>query len=330
MQPIRDRTALVTGATSGLGFEAAAQLAEAGYGRVIVTGRTRAKAEAAKAELNERVPDGVFEVLALDNDRLRTVEAAADELAMRGGQIDTLILNAGIAPPGELRMTEDGFDSVFSSSLLGHHLFTMRLFEADVVSDEARIVIASSEASKGDMPTFQPLDVEAFADRHFDGAVRPAIDSYVRMELPAKYKPNESYATTKQFVNWWAAELAKRLPAGASVISVSPGGTPDTNADRNVSWAMRTFFMAMMRVVPGMSHSVATGARRYIEASQLGPGESGKFYATAAKGKAAGPMGPIQLEHLDRPTAQAALWKVLVAATGGVDCPKSANEEAVA
>ncbi|MCP4419446.1 MAG: SDR family NAD(P)-dependent oxidoreductase, partial [Chloroflexi bacterium] len=50
-----EKTACVTGANSGLGFEAAAQLAEAGYGRIILACRTLAKAETAKQALTERV-----------------------------------------------------------------------------------------------------------------------------------------------------------------------------------------------------------------------------------------------------------------------------------
>ena len=51
MTPSSNRTALVTGANSGLGFEAARQLAELGYGTVVLACRSRAKADAARAEL---------------------------------------------------------------------------------------------------------------------------------------------------------------------------------------------------------------------------------------------------------------------------------------
>ena len=53
-------TALVTGATSGLGFEAAVHLAEAGYGTVIISGRNAERAEAARAHLVERTGRDIF------------------------------------------------------------------------------------------------------------------------------------------------------------------------------------------------------------------------------------------------------------------------------
>ena len=64
------RTALVTGANSGLGLEAAAQLADAGYDTVIITARTEAKAQAAREELLARTGKDVFETLRIDNDDL--------------------------------------------------------------------------------------------------------------------------------------------------------------------------------------------------------------------------------------------------------------------
>ncbi len=91
-------TALVTGATSGLGFETAAQLAEAGYDRVTITARTEEKAADAKQRLEARTGRAVFETLTFDLGELPTVESASDELKRRGNALDVLILNAGLLP----------------------------------------------------------------------------------------------------------------------------------------------------------------------------------------------------------------------------------------
>ena len=82
-----DRTALVTGASSGLGLEAAAQLAKAGYTRVIITARTDEKAQAARRELQASTAVDGFETLTLDLDDLASVTGAADSLVERGGQL---------------------------------------------------------------------------------------------------------------------------------------------------------------------------------------------------------------------------------------------------
>ena len=78
-----NKTALVTGANSGLGYEAAGQLAEAGFGRVILACRTLEKAEGAKRTLTERVGSGPFETLAVDVASIRSSREAAAELVRK-------------------------------------------------------------------------------------------------------------------------------------------------------------------------------------------------------------------------------------------------------
>lgn len=309
MAEAKHRTALVTGANSGLGFEASAQLAEQGYQRVIITARTTEKAATARDQLFARTGEDVFEILTLDNDDLATVESAAVALAERGGKIDLLLLNAGMAPPKTLVRTAQGIEGTVASTLVGHYLLTSRLLEEDLLGDNARIIIAGSEAARGDVPTFHPLDVDAFAAEYFDGNLEAAIEAQLLMEAPAKYKPSDVYATAKMFVVWWAAELAQSLPEGMTVNVVSPGSTPDTNAINNAPFYMRYLMVPMFKLVPGMSHSVEVGAGRYLEAAGYGDEITGKFFASRPK-KMTGPLVEIQMDHLDNPTAQQALLNV--------------------
>lgn len=319
-----NESALVTGANSGLGLEAAAQLAEKGYQRVIITARTDEKAATARDELLARTGKDVFETLTLDNDDLVTVESAAAELAARGGTIDVLLLNAGIAPPKVLFKTAQGIEGTVASTLVGHHLLTARLLEDDLLGSSARIIIAGSEAARGDVPTFHPLEVDTFANEHFDGDLEAAIEAQILMEAPAVYKPSDVYATAKMFVAWWAAELARNLPAGTTVNSVSPGSTPDTNAIRNTPFYMRYLMVPMFKLMPGMSHSVEEGAARYLEVAGYGGEITGKFFASPPK-KMTGRLVEIDLDHLDNPAAQRALWN---ATSKAASLPATENEEA--
>ncbi|NQV07187.1 SDR family NAD(P)-dependent oxidoreductase [bacterium] len=314
-------TALVTGATSGLGLEAAAQLADLGPSRVIITGRTGAKVEAARDQLAARTGKDVFETLVLDNDDLATVEKAVAHLESSGTSIDRLILNAGIAPTKEILMTVDGLEATVSSSLIGHHVFTMGLLRFGLLSDGARIVIAGSEAARGDVPTFNTVDMHAMATNHFDGDLEAAVDAQIHMAPPATYKPGDVYATAKMFVAWWSAELARRLPAGTTVNTVSPGSTPGTDAARNAPFFMRRLLMPIFKLMPGMSHSVADGAGRYIEATTFGDDVSGRFFASPLK-KMTGPLTEIHLDHIDDDAGSAALWST-VARVSRVDYPAS-------
>jgi NAD(P)-dependent dehydrogenase (short-subunit alcohol dehydrogenase family) len=314
-------TALVTGANSGLGLEASAQLAEQGYHRVIITARTTGKATSARDQLVARTGQDVFETLTLDNDDLATVEAAAAELAERGGKIDLLLLNAGMAPPKTLIKTAQGIEGTVASTLVGHYLLTSRLLDEDLLGEHARIIIAGSEAARGDVPTFHPLDVDAFAAEHFDGNLEAAIEAQLLMEAPAEYKPSDVYATAKMFVVWWAAELAQSLPDGMTVNVVSPGSTPDTNAINNAPFYMRYVMVPMLKLLPGMSHSVADGAGRYLEVAGYGDEITGKFFASAPK-KMTGPLVEIRMDHLANPSGQQALLNVT---TKAVSQPGSRN-----
>jgi protochlorophyllide reductase len=123
-------TALVTGANAGLGFDAAAQLAEQGYGHVILACRTIEKAEAARQQLVERVGKDVFDVLAIDVADLDVSKSAANNLIEQGRTIDLLVLNAGLASQN-LTHTPQGIEMTLAASLFGHHLLTMELLAAD-------------------------------------------------------------------------------------------------------------------------------------------------------------------------------------------------------
>ncbi len=320
-----NRTALVTGASSGLGIEAAAQLANAGYGRVIITARTGAKAETARAELEARTASHVYQTLTLDLDDHAGVTAAAKALADRGGQIDVLLLNAGLVPASDVVRTSEGIEATVAATLIGHHLLTMRLLEAGVLSDHARIVIAGSEAARGDVPMFNPVDVDALANESFDGDTERAIEALMRMEPPVAYHSGNQYATVKMFAAWWAAELAQKLPSGMTVNAVSPGSTPDTNAARSAPFVMKRLMIPVLKLLPGMSHSIEDGAGRYLEAANFGPEVSGKFFASKPK-KMTGPLHEIEMTHLDNPEAQDALWSATSRLAGGVGYPSSVSD----
>ena len=90
--------ALVTGATSGLGYAAARLLAGEGWREIIVTGRSLAGAQQAAAQLAAETKRQVFTPLELDLDTPTSVQSALAELVKRGRPIDFLLLNAGMVP----------------------------------------------------------------------------------------------------------------------------------------------------------------------------------------------------------------------------------------
>ena len=83
-----------------------------------------------KAKLIERTGKDPFDVLAVDTSEVASASAAADELGRRGAHIDFLLLNAG-ASSKEPRFSSQGVEVTYASTLIGHHVLTMRALSDD-------------------------------------------------------------------------------------------------------------------------------------------------------------------------------------------------------
>lgn len=310
------QTALVTGATSGIGLEAAAQLAEAGYNEVVITGRTLEKANAARTKLVDRTKRDVFRPVALDLGDPVSIEAAASALTKTG--VGALVLNAGLVSGSDRQFTSDNIELTFASSLIGHHRLTMRLLELDALTSHAQIVIAGSETARGDVPTMNLADLDGIAKNSYNGDLVAASVGLIRGEVPKKFKPNDTYATTKLFVAWWAAALARRLPTDMTVNAVSPGSTPGTDGARNANFLTRRVMLPLIKMAPArlkMAGTVESSAGRYLEALEFPADVTGQMYASAPK-KMAGPIQRMDYKHLDQVDHQEAAWEATVAVAG--------------
>ena len=292
MTPVADKTVLITGANSGIGFEAAAQLAEAGWGKVILACRTEEKAEAARKLLVDRTGKDPFSVLAVDTSEVAAARAACDRLVEHNVRIEFLLLNAG-ATGAKPVFNSDGVEITWASNLVGHHVMTMCMLGNGLLSTNARIVIAGSEGARGNVPGMKVHDIEMVANEQFDGDRVAAIEALARVQGPYKYKSSNEYVTSKIVVAWWAAALSRRLPSGMTVNAVSPGSAPASNFVRNASLGMRLFMLPVMKIVGpfmGMAGSIENAAARYVAAADLGDDETGHFYATENRKKLVGPM----------------------------------------
>jgi NAD(P)-dependent dehydrogenase (short-subunit alcohol dehydrogenase family) len=320
-----ERTALVTGANAGLGFEAAAQLADDGWGRVILACRTVEKAEAARNQLVERTGKDPFAVLAIDTSEVASADIAAKELHAQGETIDFLLLNAG-ASGKDANYNSAGVEVTYASTLIGHHVLTMRALEHGLLSPNARIVIAGSEGARGNMPGMPVHNIAQLAADHFDGDRAVAVEDLARIEAPGqdKFVNMKEYVTAKLVVAWWAAALSRRLPAGITVNAVSPGANLNTSFARDAPAAMRMVMMPVMKLlgpVIGMNGPIDNGARRYLDAADYGDGDTGHFYATAKRKKLVGPVDVQRWpEYFVDEHAQEDGLRAVVALTG-VDIP---------
>jgi NAD(P)-dependent dehydrogenase (short-subunit alcohol dehydrogenase family) len=152
------RTALVTGANSGLGLQTAKALAAAGA-TVLLGCRNAERAAAAEREIKAAAPDATVEVVELDLSDLSSVERAAGEVAGRPQPLDLLINNAGVMAPPR-RETKDGFELQFGTNHLGHFALTGRLIDSLLAAPAPRVVNVSSIAHRAGKMDFDDLNWE--------------------------------------------------------------------------------------------------------------------------------------------------------------------------
>ena len=314
--------ALVTGATSGLGYAAACLLAAKGYREVIVTGRSLAGAKDAASRLAAETKRQVFTPLELDLNDPVNVHSAVAARVKQGRPIDFLLLNAGLVPFKQRKITAAGVESS-QAPLIGHHQLTVGLLRANLLSPNARIVIAGAEPARGGVPMFKYTDLPAFAAKYFRGDRTAAAEALIRNGPNVKYVPNNAYADAKLIIAWWTAALSRRLSAGMAVYAVSPGGATATKVVRSASPMLRFLFIPIVNLIPGMNQTPETAAGRYIQASEFGTDVSGQFFASA-KGKFSGPIEVQREPHLHDRASQEAAWQAVVKVSGA-DLPSPAS-----
>ena len=311
--------ALVTGATSGLGHAAARLLAAEGNRAVIVTGRSLGRVQETAAQLAAETNMQVFTPLELDLDTPASVQSALAELVKRGRSIDFLLLNAGWIGGKERVLTAADIEAT-QAPLIGHHQLIVGLLRANLLSPNARIVIAGSESARGDVPLFPYTDVAALAAKKHHGDRTAAVEALLRSGPSVKYEPRRAHSDVKLIAAWWVAALSRRLPPGMAVYAVSPGSTPDTKGMRNAGPALKWLMVPLMKLIPGMSHTPETAAHRYLQASEFGTDVSGQFFASAPK-KYTGPIEAMRQPHFHDRANQEAAWQAIVRVSG-VDLSK--------
>jgi NAD(P)-dependent dehydrogenase (short-subunit alcohol dehydrogenase family) len=165
---------------------------------VMLTGRDRARGEAAVAEIRQR--GGSAEFLEVDFSSLRAVRALAAEVRSRHPRLDVLLNNAG-AVNRQRRLTSDGFEQTFAVNHLATFLLTEELRDLLGASAPARIVTVSSEAHRS-LPTL-PFD---------------------NLQGEKRYRPLRAYSISKLANVLHTYELNRRLRGtGVTANCLHPG-----------------------------------------------------------------------------------------------------------
>lgn len=199
------RTCLVTGASTGLGFAIAVQLAERGA-RVVTVSRSGVPEKG--EEIQRLSGSRRVEMIQADLSDLTQVQRVADALKQRGERIDVLVDNAGVATP-RARKTAQGLDAMFVTNFLAKFLLANRLLRDGTLQNATfatgrgpgspvpRILLVSSDSHQG----ASAIDWGEFG-RYYDYGVNKGIHNYSYFKL---------------VLNTFACELARRLAPGGAI-----------------------------------------------------------------------------------------------------------------
>ena len=186
------KTILITGATDGIGLEAAKLLAASGH-HMLLHGRNPVKL--AKAVETVQGGDGCVEQYVADLSRMSEVESLADAVLDEHDNLDVLINNAGVFRATNT-ITGDGLDVRFAVNTIAPFLLTRRLLP--LLGASSRVINLSSAAQA-------PVNLRALAG-----------------EVPLS--DNTAYAQSKLALTMWSRALALSLGKdGRSVVAVNPG-----------------------------------------------------------------------------------------------------------
>jgi NAD(P)-dependent dehydrogenase (short-subunit alcohol dehydrogenase family) len=157
------RTAIVTGANTGLGYATATALAGR-HARVVLAVRNVDKGKAAADLISRRHPGSEVSVQELDLTSLASIREAAHALRAGHDRIDVLINNAGVMMTPK-STTKDGFELQFGTNHLGHFALTGLLLDRLLATPGSRVVTVSSIGHRAGRIRFDDLQSERSYNR---------------------------------------------------------------------------------------------------------------------------------------------------------------------
>ena len=225
------RTAIITGASSGIGKAAAQALVAQGW-RVIGIGRDPARSAAAEAEILATSARAAFEMLRADLSLMSEAARAGREIAARTTRIDALLNNAG-GVNNRLIMTAEGFEATFASNHLGHFALTNRLLPllrataATAPRGSVRIVNVSSSGH----------------DRS------PGMD-WNDLQRLTNFTTGGAYTNAKLANILFTRALAKRLAGDGIVAHAMHPGVVGSNFVSHAEEAMQRYMETLQLITP--------------------------------------------------------------------------------
>ncbi|MBX9727705.1 MAG: SDR family NAD(P)-dependent oxidoreductase, partial [Sphingopyxis sp.] len=212
------KTAVITGASSGIGLVVARELASDGW-RVIAHGRDPARSAAALAEIKAAAPRAQVDMLLADLSEMAQVAALAERVRGLTDRVDLLVNNAGFTPAKRV-VTVDGLEQCFAANHLAVFLLTQRLLPL----------------LKAAGPGAQVINTASVAHRFIKDM------KWDDLQQAGKFSAGDAYTQSKLANILHAHELARRVEAdGIRVNAVHPG-LVQTNFDSHGNLVVKLMY----------------------------------------------------------------------------------------
>jgi len=296
----RGRLAVITGATGGLGYEAALALAGAGA-QVVLTGRNAVKGAVGLEKIRAVHPGATISYETLDLGSLASVQDFAERFKRSHDALDILVNNGGVMAPPTRQVTADGFELQFGTNYLGHFALTAQLVPLLMQGRRARVVNLSSIAHR------------FAASIHFDD-----------LNWQHGYKAFAAYGQSKLAMLMFAFELQRRSDEqgwGLLSLAAHPGLAATAllhngqrlGGDGTLSWI--EIFSGWLP--PVLAQSASDGALSTLYAATSPDAVKSGYYGPTGFMELKGRVGEAKVAPRARDQAVAAkLWKVSETLTG--------------
>ncbi|KAL2268640.1 hypothetical protein VTJ83DRAFT_3486 [Remersonia thermophila] len=306
------RTVIVTGATGGLGLEAARHFTRLGAARLILACRSSERGEAARAEVHKSHPDSstVIEVWPLDLASFESVRAFCRRAEKELDRLDVLLANAGMLAISEPKLAE-GYEMQITVNVISNALLILILLP----------LLKRTAATHNVEPVVTVVSSIAHMQTTFAQQSAPHIFSAFQ---PGDHM-DERYGTSKLLVILLVRELAERLSAAASpnpspvIVNSAHPGLCKSDLFRSVPTAGRAVVAALNQLI---GRSSEAGASALLAAVAGGRESHGKYVDSACI------MEPSSFVRSEKgAAAQKKVWAELMAILDGVEPGVSGNVE---
>lgn len=293
---LRGRSFVITGTTSGTGFEATRTLLSKGA-KVVMLNRSSEKSLNTITVLQKELGNDIdISYIKMDLGELASVRTAAKEVLNTVTHIDALICNAAIAQLPKRQLTVDGFESQLGVNHYGHFLLQGLLFPL-IEKSKGRIITVGSMGYKLGIKTIK------FNDLNWDN----------------NYTGNKAYSQSKLAQIMSAYELQKRLNKADKTdvkVYVCHPGASRTSLVKTSGSLLTRFTWYLMTLFP-ITQSAEKGSYPELMCATEEDLDPNGFYGPTKHGYWTGPVGECKLESnaLDKEVAKR-LWTVSEEATG--------------